>query len=101
MALEAELIYAATSRGLSWESALELELWQLAAALGLHRVETRAQRDNREIVEAKASYFEETGEDRRAYMDRDGGYRARREASRRRRQEERRVEREQMKGGVN
>jgi hypothetical protein len=98
MALEAELIYATTSRGLSWESALEMELWQLAAALGLHRIETRAERDNREIVEAKQSYFEETGD---ARMERLAGYSARREESRKRRQEERRVEREQMKGGAN
>lgn len=85
MALEAELIYATTSRGLSWESALELELWQLAAALGLHRIETRAQRDNREITEAKSEYWDQTGEARSAHLE---GYHARREESRRRRRAE-------------
>lgn len=64
MALEAELIYATTSRGLSWESAQEMELWQIAAALGLHRIETRAEHDAREIVGKKEEYWEETREQR-------------------------------------
>lgn len=64
MRLEAELIYATASRGISWADALNLELWQLAAALGLHRIETRAEHDTREIVESKGEYWEETQERR-------------------------------------
>lgn len=75
MALEAELIYAATSRGIPWDSALDMELWQLASALGLHRVETRAERDQREIVEAKSEYWDET---KRSRADKLSDYHARR-----------------------
>ncbi len=60
MALEAELIFAATSRGVPWESVLDMELWQLASVFGLHRVETRADYDNRVIVETKKDYWAET-----------------------------------------
>lgn len=92
MALEAELIYAATSRGMAWESVQGMELWQIAASFGLHRLETRAQRDQREITEAKAEYWEETAEQRLAKMD---GYSERRAESKRRRREERRTKREE------
>jgi hypothetical protein len=75
MVLEAELIFACTTRGIGWEAAQDFELWELAAALGLHRLETRAERDQREIIEAKRDYFEETGE---ARMERLAGYGERR-----------------------
>lgn len=39
-------------------------LWEIAAALGLHRIETYADRDMREIVETKQEYWEETGAER-------------------------------------
>lgn len=68
LALEAELIYATASRGISWESALDMELWQIAAALGLHRVETRSQRDAREIVAVKQAEWEQTKDTRLAKM---------------------------------
>ena len=87
LALEAELIYAATSRGISWTEAQDLELWQIAAALGLHRVETRATRDAREIVETKRDYFEATKDQRLPKL---AGYSEAREARRRERIEQRR-----------
>lgn len=87
LTLEAELIYATTSRGMSWEIVENMELWQIASALGIHRIETRKEHDDREIVQSKQDYFEETGEARLARM---AGYRERREESRRRRAQERR-----------
>jgi hypothetical protein len=45
-------------------------LWEIAAALGIHRIETYEERDNREIVEVKAEYWEETGQARREHMAR-------------------------------
>lgn len=80
------MIYAATSRGIAWESLLGMELWQIAAALGLHRLETRAQQDQREIYEAKSDLWDETGEQR---MEQMAGYSERRAASQQRRREER------------
>jgi hypothetical protein len=92
MALEAELIFATTSRGMVWESVEGMELWQIASALGLHRLETRAQRDQREIFEAKADYFEETKD---ARLEKVAGYSERRAESKRRRREERLGQREE------
>lgn len=86
------MIYATTSRGMSWESVIEMELWQIASGLGLHRLETRAQRDQREIFETKSDYWEETKEQRQAQMD---GYSERRAESKRRRREERVRQREE------
>lgn len=68
MALESELIYTCTQRGIPWEAAVEMELWQMAAAFGLHRIETRAEHDAREIEEVKAEYWEHTGAERMARM---------------------------------
>ena len=87
MALEAELIYAAASRGISWEHAQGMELWQLAAALGLHRTETRAARDAREIIDTKQAEWEVTKDARMAKFE---GYSERRAESKRRRAQERR-----------
>lgn len=86
MSLEAELIYATTSRGVAWTAALDMELWQIAAALGLHRLETRADRDQREITDTKAEYWEQTGEARSEMLS---GYSARRAESKKRRAAER------------
>lgn len=94
MAVESELIYITTRAGLAWADALELEPWQLASAIGVHRVETREQRDNREIVEAKRAYFEETGEARQAHM---AGYSDRRKAQAEARKEAKRRQREEMR----
>lgn len=41
-----------------------MELWEVAASLGLHRVETVEQRDQREIVETKQKYWDQTGAER-------------------------------------
>ena len=87
MALEAELIFATASRGISWESAEDMELWQIAAALGLHRLETRAQRDAREITQAKQAEWDVTKERR---LDRMADYSERRAESKRARAEQRR-----------
>lgn len=99
MALEAELIYAVASRGISWADAQEMELWELASALGLHRIETRAERDNREIVETKQAYWKETSDLR---ADKLKGYTKRRQQRARERARERQRQREEkkMKGGT-
>lgn len=89
MSLEAELIYAATLRGMAWESVLDMELWQIAASFGLHRLETRAQRDQREITASKSEYWDETGEQR---MERLAGYSERRKAQAADRKERKREE---------
>jgi hypothetical protein len=93
MAVESELIYITARAGISWTDAMELEPWQLAAAIGVHRVETREDHDNREIIEAKRAYFEETGEARQAHM---AGYSERRRAQAEARKEEKRRQREEM-----
>jgi len=64
LAQEAEIIHACSMRHLALPTADEMELWEVASYLGLHRVETLEERDNREIVETKKEYFEETGEQR-------------------------------------
>ena len=92
MRLEAELIYGAASRGISWDQAQEMELWQLASAFGLHRVETRADHDEREIVEAKQEYWEQTAQQR---SERLAGYSERRKQRELERRQQRRGQREQ------
>lgn len=91
MALEAELIYATASRGISWDSALEMELWQIASALGMHRIETRKDHDAREITEAKQKYWEETKDQRLAKV---AGYNRRKKERAKARARERRQQRE-------
>lgn len=95
MRLEADLIYGATLRGIPWESAQELELWQLASAFGLHRVETRAEHDEREIVEAKREEWESTEALR---MDKLGDYSARKKQRELERRQKRRREAESDAG---
>lgn len=56
---------------------MEMEPWQLASAIGIHRVETLEAKDAREIVEWHRAYYEETGEARAAHME---GYSERRKA---------------------
>ena len=90
MALEAELIYATASRGIPWDSALEMELWQIAAALGMHRIETRKDHDAREITEAKQKYWEETKDQRLAKV---AGYNRRKKDRARERKQQREAER--------
>ena len=63
-----------------------MELWEVAAALGIHRTETEAAYVEREIIERSAAYFEETREQRMEHL---AGYAERRK----RREEERREER--------
>lgn len=70
MAVEAELIHVFALRGLPLPSADSMELWELAAACGVHRKETREEHDNREIVEKKADYWDETVDKRAEIMAR-------------------------------
>ena len=90
--MESEIIYITARAGISWADAMEMEPWQLASAIGVHRVETREQRDNREIVESKRAYFEETGEARQAHM---AGYSDRRKAQAQARRDAKRRQREE------
>ena len=78
LAQEAEIIHACSMRHLPLPTANEMELWEVASYLGLHRIETYEERDNREIVETKKEYFEETGEQRAEKLS---GYSERRRAS--------------------
>jgi hypothetical protein len=74
-AVEAEIIHVCSVRNLPPPVADEMELWEVAAYLGLHRIETREAHDTREIVETKQAYWEETAEQRQAKM---AGYSKRR-----------------------
>ena len=65
-----------------------MELWELASACGLHRVETVSDHDEREIVERKEEYWEETQTKRNEML---AGYTERRK--------QRDVERRQAKAG--
>lgn len=68
MAVEAELIHAFQLRGITLAHADQMELWELAAACGVHRVETWEERNDREIVTKKEEYWQETQEKRQAMM---------------------------------
>lgn len=63
--MEAEIIYACATRGLDPRTADDMHLWEIAAYLGMHRLETIEDRDQREVIQAKADYWAET-EDTRA-----------------------------------
>jgi len=69
-AAEAELIYLISRIGIPLHAAEQMELWELAAAGGLHRVETQSARDEREIVEKKQEYWGETVDKRAEIMAR-------------------------------
>jgi hypothetical protein len=90
--LESEIIYLCSLRGLQPPMADEMELWEIAAYLGLHRKETRAEHDTREITEAKSEYWDETGPDR---MERMAKVAEERKARRLARKQERRQKREE------
>jgi hypothetical protein len=60
MAMEAELLHILHRGGIPLHVADRYTLWENAAALGMHRVETVAQRDEREVVDTKREYWEET-----------------------------------------
>lgn len=88
LAVEAELIYAISRTGIALPVAEEYELWELAAAMGLHRVETIADYTEREIIEKSEAYYEETKEQR---LEKLSGYAERRKARGRERRAERRA----------
>jgi hypothetical protein len=92
LAVEAEILHACSMRGLQPPMADEMELWEIAAYLGLHRKETRAEHDTREITEAKSEYWDETGPDR---MERMAKVAEERKARRLARKQERRQKREE------
>jgi hypothetical protein len=88
--MEAEIIHACGVRGLDPRTADGMYLWEIAAYLGIHRLETIEERDQREIVQAKAEYWEETGDTRGEMLS---GYSARRRA--------RDLERRRARSGTN
>jgi hypothetical protein len=75
--MEAEIIHACGVRGLDPRTADGMYLWEIAAYLGIHRLETIEERDQREIVQKKADYWEETQDKRAGQLT---GYSARRKA---------------------
>lgn len=58
--LEAELIHVLHRAGIPLAQAENQELWELAAALGMHRVEPVVDRDERLLVEAKEAEWQAT-----------------------------------------
>ena len=62
--LEAELIHVLHRAGIPLADAEHQELWELAAALGLHRTEPVADRDARRLVEEKEAEWAATQEAR-------------------------------------
>lgn len=77
LAQEAEILHACAMRNLAPTVADEMELWEVASYLGLHRIETWEDRENREIVETKQEYWEETESER---MEKLAGYSQRKKA---------------------
>lgn len=77
LAQEAEIIHAMSYRNLPLPIAEDMELWEIASYLGLHRIETLEDHEKREIVEAKQEYWNETASER---MERLADYSARRKA---------------------
>lgn len=69
-AAEAELIYLISRIGIPLRDAEQMELWEIAAAGGLHRIETQTERDEREIVAKKEEYWGETVDKRAEIMAR-------------------------------
>lgn len=69
-AAEAELIYIIARIGIPLRDAEQMELWEIAAAGGLHRVETQSARDEREVVQKKQEYWEATVDKRAEIMAR-------------------------------
>lgn len=88
LAQEAEIIHACSFRGLAPTTADTMELWEIAAYLGLHRIETVEEFNQREIVEAKGEYWEETQRER---MDKLAGYSDRKKARAKARRERRKA----------
>lgn len=92
MAAEAEIIHACARGMLPLPMAEEMELWEIASYLGLHRIETWEQRDTREIVEKKSELWDETGP---ARMERMAKVAEERKARQLARKQERRQKREE------
>lgn len=72
---EASIIHWAASKGIALADAQSYELWELAAACGLHLKESRSDYDQREIIEKSQAYWEQTSDQRAAKLE---GYKARR-----------------------
>lgn len=82
--MEAELIHILHKGGLSLDVADRYPLWVNAAALGMHRIETFEEHDQREVVEKQAEYWEETQAQR---MEKLAGYTEARRARQRERKQ--------------
>lgn len=65
---EADLIYHIALAGIPLPVAESMELWELAAARGLHYTETLQEKNVRDVDAAQAAYYEETREKREAIM---------------------------------
>lgn len=70
LAAEAEMIFIVSRIGVPLDVADGMELWELAAAGGLHRIETQTEHDEREIVAKKEAYWAETETKRNEVMAR-------------------------------
>lgn len=65
---EAQIIRMAAVHGIALPFADGMELWELAAACGVHLVETWGQHNEREVVTKAKAYYEETAEVREAKL---------------------------------
>ena len=61
---EADILYIIHRAGVTLSEAERYELWELAAACGLHLGETVGERDQREIIDKKQAEWEQTGDER-------------------------------------
>lgn len=80
--VEADLIYHIALAGIPLPVAEGMELWELAAARGLHYTESLQDKNIREVDEAQKEYYEETREQREALMARQAERRRERKAGR-------------------
>lgn len=79
---EADLIYHIALAGIPLPVAETMELWELAAARGLHYTESLQEKNIRETDEEQAAYYEETREQREAMIARQAERRRERKAGR-------------------
>lgn len=65
-ATEGQLIHIASRSGISLPAADQYELWELAAACGVHLIETWQQHDEREVIARAQKEYEEHKDQRDA-----------------------------------
>lgn len=73
---EADILYIIHRAGITLDQAERYELWELAAACGLHLGETISEKDQRDIVDKKQAEWVET-KDRRTELLREAAERRR------------------------